>query len=304
MFLGVYSFSDVTNTGGAVQVSIYAPYLVWNMTGMDMEIKSKSFLRQADIVSYKIKPKQSCIFSYDTDDRKNRALIKVGPSTWSPPQSFEAVGQASECVIEGEMDEAHLGINVETGLGQYKLTKVVTIRPRYIVESFLDEPIYYRQPGAKEYSVLDSGGRKDIIFLRSDTPRLCLRFGGNRNKWSNPFNIQDLGKVYVKLDKVEGASDLVKVNVIINEATIRLQITQVKDQKLWPYQIKNLTDKTITFYQKVTPKQQLISGRGSLGERLWTRVYRIQLLPPYSSQSNGLCMGLSRRIQPRARPGH
>ena len=68
---------------------------------------------------------------------------------------------------------------------------------------------------------------------------------------SNPFNIQDLGKVYVKLDKVEGASDLVKVNIVINEATIRAQITAVKDQGLWPYQIRNLTDKTITFYQKV-----------------------------------------------------
>jgi len=53
------------------------------------------------------------------------------------------------------------------------------------------------------------------------------------------------------LDKVEGASDLVKVNIVLNQATIRLQITLIKDQRKWPYQIKNLTDKTITFYQKV-----------------------------------------------------
>ena len=57
--------------------------------------------------------------------------------------------------------------------------------------------------------------------------------------------------MYVKLDKVEGASDLVKVSIGINEATLRLQITQVKEQRLWPYQIKNLTDKTVTFFQKV-----------------------------------------------------
>lgn len=38
---------------------------------------------------------------------------------------------------------------------------------------------------------------------------------------------------------------------MINEATIRIQITQIKEQRLWPYQIKNLTDKTINFYQKV-----------------------------------------------------
>lgn len=60
-----------------------------------------------------------------------------------------------------------------------------------------------------------------------------------------------MGKTYVKLDKVEGASDLAKVNIVLNEATMRLQITLVKDQKLWPYQIRNLTDKTINFFQKV-----------------------------------------------------
>ena len=60
-----------------------------------------------------------------------------------------------------------------------------------------------------------------------------------------------MGKIYVKLDKVEGASDLVKVNTVIHEATLRLQITQLKEQRYWPYQIRNLTDKTITFYQKV-----------------------------------------------------
>jgi vacuolar protein sorting-associated protein 13A/C len=61
------------------------------------------------------------MFSYDTDDRKNRALIKAGPSGWSSPQSFEAVGQASEAVIgrEWESDgEAHLGISVTHGVGQ------------------------------------------------------------------------------------------------------------------------------------------------------------------------------------------
>ena len=59
----------------------------------------------------------------------------------------------------------------------------------------------------------------------------------------------------MKLDKVEGASDLVKVNIVINEATMRLQISQVKEQRLWPYQIKNLTDLTINFFQKVFPRK-------------------------------------------------
>jgi vacuolar protein sorting-associated protein 13A/C len=62
------------------------------------------------------------MYSYDTDDRRNRALIKVGQSASSPPQSFEAIGQASEAVIpkeyEDDIGEAHLGIGVDHGLGQ------------------------------------------------------------------------------------------------------------------------------------------------------------------------------------------
>jgi vacuolar protein sorting-associated protein 13A/C len=64
------------------------------------------------------------MFSYDTEDRKNRALVKVGQSGYSPPQSFEAVGQASEVVIPKEWEtdpgDAHLGITVQHGLEQVK----------------------------------------------------------------------------------------------------------------------------------------------------------------------------------------
>ena len=102
------------------------------------------------------------------------------------------------------------------------------------------------------------------------------------NDRSNPFNIYDLGKVYVKLDNVEGASDLVKVHIVMNEATLRLQITQVKEQRYWPYQIKNLTEKTITFYQKVPNSLAVLTaGCCQVGTRSWSRpriVNRLQYL--------------------------
>jgi vacuolar protein sorting-associated protein 13A/C len=128
------------------------------------------------------------MFSYDTDDRKNRALIRVGTSGWSPPQSFEAVGQASEAIIpkeyEDELGDSHLGINIERGLGQYKLSKIITIRPRFVVESFLEDAIYFRQPGAKDFAVLEPGAQKEILVINNEVPRLSLRFGdSNRNKW-------------------------------------------------------------------------------------------------------------------------
>lgn len=60
----------------------------------------------------------------------------------------------------------------------------MTIRPRFVVESFLEEAIYFRQPGSKEFAVLEPGAKKDILFLSNESARLCLRLGdSNRNKW-------------------------------------------------------------------------------------------------------------------------
>jgi len=128
------------------------------------------------------------MFSYDTDDRRNRALIRVHTSPYSGPQSFEAIGQSYEVVIPKEYDnqpgEAHLGVSISNGVGQYKMTKIITIRPRWVVESYLDDAIYFRQPGLKEFSVLEPGAKKDIIYLNNEFARLQFRFGDNtRNKW-------------------------------------------------------------------------------------------------------------------------
>jgi hypothetical protein len=64
---------DIANSGGSIAVSIYAPYLVWNMTGLAMQIKSKAFLRQADAVSYKLKPS----FSPEISATNFRAKLHV-----------------------------------------------------------------------------------------------------------------------------------------------------------------------------------------------------------------------------------
>lgn len=67
----------------------------------------------------------------------------------------------------------------------------MTIRPRFVVESFLDDAIYFRQPGSKEFSVLEPGAKKDIVFLNNDTARLCLRFGdSSRNKWYSSTELE------------------------------------------------------------------------------------------------------------------
>jgi hypothetical protein len=63
LHLGLH-YLDIANSGGALEVSIYAPYLVWNLTAADVEIKPKSFLRSADVVSYQLKASTHPRYAY------------------------------------------------------------------------------------------------------------------------------------------------------------------------------------------------------------------------------------------------
>lgn len=60
------------------------------------------------------------MFSFPSDDQKNRALLKVTGSDWSKPQSFNALGSNYEVTLptvsgRGEMK---LGVTVSQGEGK------------------------------------------------------------------------------------------------------------------------------------------------------------------------------------------
>lgn len=116
---------------------MYSPYIILNKTGLEVNIKSKSLLQPArsaagqgiwadrsDGGSRKALP---LMFSYPNDDRQNRAILRVTDSSWSKPQSFDAIGSAVEVVLpsSNKTTEIHIGISVEEGEGKvsvYHLT--------------------------------------------------------------------------------------------------------------------------------------------------------------------------------------
>ena len=60
---------------------------------------------------------------------------------------------------------------------QYKLTKVITIYPRFIVKNDLGEAIRFRELGSKESVIVPSGERYSLEFLRAGhEPRLVLSY--------------------------------------------------------------------------------------------------------------------------------
>lgn len=190
------------------------------------------------------------MFSYPTDDRKNRALLKVTGSTWSKPISFDAIGSTIDITLpaEGDRSEMHCGVTIEEGEGKYKLTKVVTIAPRFVIKNRLAEKISIREPGSADVTILDVGALHPLKFLKQTSgQQLCLCFPGVNSVWSAPFEIANVGSVHVKLAKAGERQKLIKVEILMEDATLFLHISQ--ETKHWPFSMRNESDTEFVFWQ-------------------------------------------------------
>ena len=204
------------------------------------------------------------MFSYPSDDRKNRAMVKVGDSAWSKPQSFDAIGSSFDVIIpsEREKSEIDVGISVTEGEGKYKLTKVVTIAPRFVLKNKINEEVNIREPGSSQVLTLKQGDLLPLHFMRqSPEKQLCLCFPGVNNQWSSPFNIANVGTVHVKLAKANQRQKLVRVEIIMEDATIFLHLSI--ETKHWPFSMRNESDMEFMFYQTNPNVSEGEEDRGS-----------------------------------------
>lgn len=252
-------YYQIPNSGGAFRVSIYSPYIILNKTGLNMMVKSKSLLQSPRVAAGQVQTGSTSthkalpyMFSYPNDERQNRAVFKVGDSNWSRPQSFEAVGGVSDVVLSSstKQTEIHVGISVDEGEGKYKMTKVVTLSPRFILKSKLAEAIQIREPGTGSNNImtLEPGQLLPLHFLRSThNKQLTLLFPGINNKWSSPFNISDLGSVHVKMHKHSQRQSLIRVDILAEKSTVFLHLNM--ETKSWPFSMRNESTQEFTFSQ-------------------------------------------------------
>ena len=253
-------YLNVPDSGGAFKVSVYSPYLVLNKTGLDISIQSKSMFSSAKSAAGQGMRMESdrgtrkalpYMFSYPGgEDRKNRANLKVGDSAWSKPQSFDAIGSAFEVTLPSAngKSELHTGVSVAEGEGKYNLTKVVTVAPRFVLKNKLREQINVREPGSSNVMKLKNGELLPLHFLRAvPEKQLCLCFEGIDNQWSSPFNIANVGTVHIKLAKAGQRQQLLRVEVIMEAATVFLHISI--ETKHWPFSMRNESDVEFMFYQ-------------------------------------------------------
>lgn len=145
------TFSDDKSRGNTCKVKVYAPYLVLNKTGLDLEIRTKftATSSQVQSVSQKIDGKDGKyqyyelslfiltalasiklgapkMWSFESDSRSNRANIKVGDSKWSDALSFDTLGKDSEIAIPSSIDKSsiYIGLHVNEGAGKVRLCRL------------------------------------------------------------------------------------------------------------------------------------------------------------------------------------
>ncbi|KAK2733181.1 hypothetical protein FQN57_002273 [Myotisia sp. PD_48] len=256
--LGLHYFT-IPESGGAFKVSVYSPYLVLNKTGLELSLQSKSLFHGTRSAAGQairtdadsgVRRAIPYMFSYPTKDRKNRSILKVEGSSWSKPQSFEAIGSGFEVVLSSAngRTEYHAGVTVEEGPGKYKITNVVTVSPRFILKNKLEEDLVAREPGSSTVIGLKTGDLVPLHFLRQNAAKqLCFCFPGVNNQWSSPFNIADLGIIHVKLAKAGQRQRLLRVEVLMEGATIFLHISM--ENSHWPFSMRNESDVEFLFYQ-------------------------------------------------------
>ncbi|KAK6197198.1 hypothetical protein LQW54_010854 [Pestalotiopsis sp. IQ-011] len=253
-------YFKIPNGGGAFRVTVYSPYVVLNKTGLEVNIRGKQFLQQAKRAagqsplmdnSDQQQPKAlAFMFSFGSDDHRNRALLKVGESEWSKPQSFDAIGSTTDVVLPATSKNAeyHVGITVEAGEGKYKMTRVVTLAPRFVVQNKSGEELNIREPGSSNIMTLQPGALQPLHALqRSHAKQLALCYPGMDNQWSSSFNISDLGTTHVKIAKAGQRQRLVRVETLMEDATIFLHLSH--ETKNWPFSMRNESDTEFTFWQ-------------------------------------------------------
>ncbi|KAI9287283.1 vacuolar protein sorting-associated protein vps13 [Umbelopsis sp. AD052] len=249
---------EIPESGGAHKFSIYCPYIMLNKTGRDIVYKGKPFMQGArftagqNAMRNRGRKAEPFMFSYPKIDNRNRCLIQVADSGWSQPISLEAVGSVQDVALPSinRVEEFHVGVSVQEGQGKFKLIKLITFTPRYILRNDTSHDIKYREPGSRADSLLTSNSSLPLYFVRQNAEKqLSIKFPGVGHAWSSPFSIQDIGKVHVRLDTEDGSPPtLIKASMIMEDATIFVIFKEEKGK--WPYLLVNETAEDVLFYQE------------------------------------------------------
>lgn len=236
----------------SIKVTISAPYVVLNRTGQTLVLcDSKRPLASINVGNTDQDNKPHMFSFLDSSSSSSRALARVGGLAWSKPISFDAIGKftgVSAPRSNNKHQEMNFGVSVTEGEGKYKLTRVVTFAPRYIVRNSLSEPILVAESGSTTQQELGANDVLPLYNLRTGSLKaIIVKFMHEGRLWSSPFTIDDIGQTFLKIQKEKVGQILIKVNIVTEGATIFILIQDANSE--WPFLIKNYTDTDFYVYQ-------------------------------------------------------
>ncbi|KAH3685434.1 hypothetical protein WICPIJ_003592 [Wickerhamomyces pijperi] len=255
-------YVPTTNNSAGTRVVLYAPYIVLNKTQLNLSVigdknvmSSKVFKQSENEHEHNedqlAKVSKPSMFSFDIiGNFKKRALIQLGNSDVSRPISFDAIGQINEVdVSTSDSCESSLGVSVKEGEGKYKLSRVVTVAPRYVVKNSFKENLLINVVGSPKEITLSPGSVIPLYDLpKTKRKQVRIRFSNAKSSWSAPFNIKDIGQLFLKVYKIDVGQILLKIVVSLEDSSLFINIGDAEGH--WPYSIRNFTDEDFIFYQK------------------------------------------------------
>lgn len=251
------------DSGGAFKVQVYSPYVLLNKTGLPLSLAIKSWSGQKTVAGLDSASGQDVkplMISFPNDEKKDRLLVRFGKSEWSRPLSVEAVGADSEVrvatVIDGQPSPElsrgtlHSGFSYAEGLGKYKLSKVITLAPRFLLRNDCGYPIKVRQYRTHLTMALEPAKRVPWHTFAFNAPtQYVLALDGLSAPWSQPINVADVGKSHVVLREPgpDGKITLIRVDTRLEGATVFLFFSEEKSA--WPLRLRNETNFRFKFCQ-------------------------------------------------------
>ncbi|ORX52050.1 hypothetical protein DM01DRAFT_1408497 [Hesseltinella vesiculosa] len=247
----------------AIHIKVYCPYLILNKVGYPISVRSyestfgyKSVGPNLQIPQYddRVTPQ---MFSYQSIEKSNRAQISFNGSKWSKPLSFEAVGSSVDISVPYDnAQEIHAGIHIEEGTGNYNMTKMVIVTPRFVLRNLTDTAFDFAEyKTTKDRKQIEVHETRPFYLTRSSRSFkwLCLRLQelqGGEVLWSTPFDIQEVGTSFIKVPISASPTTrpmLVRVSVLLKESTIFVTLHPTSD---WPYLVVNRSSTDVVVYQE------------------------------------------------------
>lgn len=237
-------YVDLPNGMGRAIV-VYSPYLIMNNTNLDLVISNhanRSICSSGSTALWS--------FNQGASRSSEKVTLACRDSHVSHPISLEASGTNAEVKIlsRDKQRELYLGVSISPGIGRYVNTKKVSVCPRFIICNQLKRPVLLHELGGNKDMRVEPDEQAPVGFIfGSANKEMCLRFGDSDGaQWSSSFIMANVGTVAVRAAEVGKPTVLVRVEVILEQATLFVSLSPAKS---WPYSLRNFTDDEYIFYQ-------------------------------------------------------